>query len=342
MQAYRLYNVVTPLFSFIDDLTNWYIRLNRRRFWEEGLEQDKKSAYTTLHRVLTDVSRLMAPFAPFLADHTYISLTGKESVHLDSYPDAEEKLMNPTLETAVDRMQHVILLGRQKCLQDSVKVKTPLRRLSVVHQDAALMKEMKKLEEYLLGELNVKDVDYLTNEADFIRLYAKANLPILGKKLGKEMGKFRGKIEALDYATLQKVEAGQNVTVDGIEFTPEEILVYREAKPGTQAVTNRFITINMDCTLDQELIDEGLAREFVNRIQQARKAARLNVSDRVNVTLKLTGAEAEQLRGVLLKHKAHIASETLALDIQIAESGADFKEGLPILETACAIGLKTV
>jgi isoleucyl-tRNA synthetase len=342
MQAYRLYNVVTPLFSFIDDLTNWYIRLNRRRFWEEGLEKDKKAAYTTLHRVLTDVSRLMAPFAPFLADHTYISLTGKESVHLDSYPEAEEKLMNPTLETAVDRMQQVILLGRQKRLQDSVKVKTPLRRLSVVHQDAALMKEIKKLEEYLLGELNVKDVDYLTNESDFIRLYAKANLPVLGKKLGKEMGKFRGKIEALDYATLQKVEAGHNVTVEGIEFTPEEILVYREAKPGTQAVTNRFITINMDCTLDQELIDEGLAREMVNRIQQARKTANLNVSDRVAITIVLDGPESAKLEQVLIQHKAHIQNETLGTSISIGslQHQEPLLDGLPILDTAFRVGLK--
>jgi isoleucyl-tRNA synthetase len=249
--------------------------------------------------------------------------------------------MNPTLETAVDRMQQVILLGRQKRLQDGVKVKTPLRRLSVVHQDAALMKEIKKLEEYLLGELNVKDVDYLTNESDFIRLYAKANLPLLGKKLGKEMGKFRGKIEALDYATLQKVEAGHNVTIDGIEFTPEEILVYREAKAGTQAVTNRFITINMDCTLDQELIDEGLAREIVNRIQQARKTANLNVSDRVVITLVFDGPECAKLEQVLAQHKAHIQSETLGTSILVGNRtpGDTLLEGLPILETALRVGL---
>ncbi|MBY0515998.1 MAG: isoleucine--tRNA ligase [Bacteriovoracaceae bacterium] len=342
MQAYRLYNVVAPLFSFIDDLTNWYIRLNRRRFWEEGLEKDKKAAYTTLHRVLSDVSRLMAPFAPFLADYTFMALTGKESVHLDSYPDADNKLMNPTLETAVDRMQQVILLGRQKRLQENVKVKTPLHLLEIIHQDQNLLLEIKKLEEYLVGELNVKAVGYKSNEADYIRLYAKANLPVLGKKLGKEMGKFRGKIEALDYATLQKVEAGEHTVIEGIDFSPEEILVYREAKSGTQAVTNRFITINMDCTLDQELIDEGLAREIVNRIQQSRKSARLNVSDRVNVTIVFDGPESDQLKSVISKHQKHIAHETLASQIAVSETGKSLIEALPVLETKCSIGLSVI
>ena len=340
MEAYRLYNVVTPLFSFIDDLTNWYIRLNRRRFWEEGLEADKKAAYTTLYRVLTDVSKLMAPFAPFFSEHSFMSLTGEESVHLTSYPTANTRLMNPMLEEAVDRMQQIVILGRQKRVLENVKVKTPLRSLDVVHQDANLLAEIKKLEEYIAGELNVKEVGYKTNEADFIRLYAKANLPVLGKKLGKDMGKFRGKIESLDYATLQKVEAGNNTMIDGVEFTPEDILVYREAKPGTQAFTNRFITINLDCVLDQELIDEGLAREFVNRIQQARKTARLNVSDRVKVTVVLAGPEKDQLQNVIQKHKAHIASETLAHEILVADAHASAVEGLPVLETACHIGLQ--
>ncbi|MFP5458414.1 MAG: isoleucine--tRNA ligase [Bacteriovoracia bacterium] len=342
MQAYRLYNVVTPLFSFIDDLTNWYIRLNRRRFWEEGMEADKRAAYTTLHRVLTDLSRLMAPFAPFFSDYSFVALTGLTSVHLDHYPDADQKLMNPTLEDAVGRMQQIILLGRQKRVDAGVKVKTPLRQLDVIYRDPALFTEIAKLEEFLKGELNVKDVQYKANEADFIRLYAKANLPVLGKKLGKDMGKFRAKIEALDYATLQKLEAGAHVTLDGVDFGPEEILVYREAKPGTDAVTNRFITINLPCTLDQELIDEGLAREFVNRIQQARKTARLNVSDRVKVSVVLSGPEASQLTAVLEKHRAHIASETLAQEISVVASFPGAIDGLPVLETNCSIGLEAL
>ena len=340
MQAYRLYNVIPPLFSFIEDLTNWYIRLNRRRFWEEGLHEDKNAAYTTLHLTLTTLSKLMAPFAPFLSESTFKELTGRESVHLETYPEAQPALMNPTLEEAVDKMQQVILLGRQKRIQENVKVKTPLRRLDVIHQDQTLLKEMSKLEEFIKGELNVKDVGYKTNEADFIRLFAKANLPVLGKKLGKEMGKYKGAIESLDYQTLQSVEAGKTTTLMGVEFSPEEILVYREAKAGTQALTNRFITINLDCTLDQELIDEGLARELINRIQQARKSANLNVADRVKAVVVFEGPEKAQLEGVLLKHKSYIASETLAVELSVQSSHSKAQAGAVVLETNCSIALE--
>lgn len=340
MQAYRLYNVIPPLFSFIEDLTNWYIRLNRRRFWEEGLEADKKAAYTTLHQTLVTLSKLMAPFAPFLSESTFKELTGLDSVHLESYPEAKAEWKNPTLEVAVDKMQQVILLGRQKRIQENVKVKTPLRSLDVIHQDQSLLKEMSKLEEFIKGELNVKEIGYKTNEADFIRLFAKANLPVLGKKLGKEMGKYKGAIESLDYATLQRVEAGQTTTLMGVEFTPEEILVYREAKSGTQALTNRFITINMDCTLDQELIDEGLARELINRIQQARKSAKLNVADRVKTVIVFEGAEKAQLESVLTKHKNYIAGETLSVDLSFASSHPQAAPSTDVLETRLAIALE--
>ncbi len=340
MQAYRLYNVIPPLFSFIEDLTNWYIRLNRRRFWEEGLEADKKAAYTTLHLTLSTLSKLMAPFAPFLSETTFKELTGLESVHLESYPEAVAELKNPTLEEAVDKMQQVILLGRQKRIQENVKVKTPLRRLDVIHQDSILLREMGKLEEFIKGELNIKEITYKTNEADFIRLFAKANLPVLGKKLGKEMGKYKGAIESLDYATLQRVEAGQTTQVMGVEFSPEEILVYREAKTGTQALTNRFITINMDCTLDQELIDEGLARELINRIQQARKAANLNVADRVKAVIVFDGPEKAQLEAILMKHKTYIASETLSVDLSHQSSHPKAQAATGVLETSCLIALE--
>jgi isoleucyl-tRNA synthetase len=282
----------------------------------------------------------MAPFAPFLSESTFKELTGLESVHLERYPEAQESLMNSTLEEAVDKMQQVILLGRQKRIQENVKVKTPLRRLEIIHQDQTLLSEMGKLEEFIKGELNIKDVGYKTNEADFIRLFAKANLPVLGKKLGKEMGKYKGAIESLGYQTLQLVEAGKTTTLMGVEFSPEEILVYREAKAGTQALTNRFITINMDCTLDQELIDEGLAREIINRIQQARKSANLNVADRVKAVVVFEGPEKAQLEGVLLKHKNYIASETLAVDLTVQSSHSKAQAGALVLETNCSIALE--
>ena len=320
MQNYRLYNVVPELFNFIEDLTNWYIRLNRRRFWEEGMSADKTAAYSTLYTTLECLSRLMAPFAPFLADHIYQELktfggNTEESVHLCNYPEAFEGMINSTLETAVGRMQQVVLLGRQKRVTEGVKVKTPLKTLKVIHQDQALLTEMKKLEEYIKIELNIKNVEYLTNEADFVVLSAKANLPVLGKKLGKEMGAYKGLIEKLSSADVQTIEDGQKIKLKDFDFDSSEILVLRSAKPGTQALTNRLITIDLDCTLDQDLIDEGLAREMVNRIQKTRKDTNFNVADRIEVTVHTS----TELAKVFTKYQDYISSETLMVKGIISE-----------------------
>jgi isoleucyl-tRNA synthetase len=321
MQAYRLYNVVPELFNFIEDLTNWYIRLNRRRFWDEGMTADKNAAYSTLYTTLESLSRLMAPFAPFLSDYIYGELKAfggktEESVHLCAYPEAESALINSTLETAVDRMQQVILLGRQKRVQESVKVKTPLKTLKVIHQDSTLLKEMSKLEEYIKIELNIKTVEYMTNESDFVTLSAKPNLPVLGKKLGKEMGAFKALIEKLSSSDVQKIEDGGTIKLNNVDFNSEEILVLRTAKTGTQAVTNRFVTIDLDCSLDQDLIDEGLAREMVNRIQKTRKDSNFNVADRIEVVVHTT----ENLAKVFQKYQSYIASETLMVKGTVSPS----------------------
>jgi isoleucyl-tRNA synthetase len=254
----------------------------------------------------------MAPFTPFLSEHIYRELKqfgGKmeESVHLCSYPEAQEGLINSTLEIAVGRMAQVVLLGRQKRIQEGVKVKTPLKTLKVIHQDAELLEEIKKLQEYIKIELNIKTVEYLTNEADFVTLSAKPNLPVLGKKLGKEMGAFKVLIEKLSSSDVQKIEDGGTIKLNNVDFNAEEILVIRSAKTGTQAMTNKFVTIDLDCTLDQDLIDEGLAREMVNRIQKTRKDSNFNVADRIEVEVHTT----EGLAKVFHKYQSYIASETL-------------------------------
>jgi isoleucyl-tRNA synthetase len=177
----------------------------------------------------------------------------------------------------------------------------------VIHQDQDLLKEMSKLEEYIKSELNIKNIEYLTNESDFVVLSAKPNLPVLGKKLGKEMGAFKPLIEKLSSVDVQRIENGEKVKINNVDFDASEILVFRNAKPGTQAVTNRLITIDLDCTLDQNLIDEGLAREMVNRIQKTRKDSNFNVADRIEVTIFTT----PELAKIFDKYQSYISSETL-------------------------------
>src|SRR5690606_34474358 len=289
-----LYNVVPALFEFIEDLTNWYIRLNRSRFWTEEMNADKAAAYETLYQTIYELNISMAPFAPFLAEHIFQQLKPlsaseeKSSVHLCSYPEAEEALIQPTLEAAVARMQNIILLGRQKRNQVKIKTKTPLARLTIIHQDQAMLDEIARLEDYIRSELNVKQVQYSQDESRYIRLYAKPNAPVLGKRLGKDFGRFRGLIEQLDSAALNQLQDSGSLTLDGHTFSVDDILVYREAKPGTEALSNRFISIDLDCALDQSLVAEGLAREVVNRIQKTRKDQGLNVSDRIAVRYRAT------------------------------------------------------
>ena len=318
MEAYQLYNVVPALFKFIEDLTNCYIRLNRGRFWGEELTEDKCAAYTTLYTAINEISQSMAPFAPFFSEFVYQELkkfnkdeNAANSVHLCDYPVADESKIDSLLEDAVDRMQQLLLLGRQKRTTVKIKTKTPLRRLTIIHKSQELLDEIKLLEPYIKAELNVKTIEYAANEEDFINFYAKANFKVLGKKLGKEMGKYGKLIQGLSNEDLLALEANGTITIEDKEFTTEDILLFREAKEGTDTISNSLISIDMDCELDQDLIDEGLAREVVSKIQAFRKEQGFEINDRINITVN---APAE-LATAIEKHNDYICSETLGLSI---------------------------
>ena len=318
MERYRLYNVVPKLFSFINDLTNTYIRLNRARFWGEGMTPDKAAAYATLHTTVSELSVAMAPFAPFLAEHIYQSLAalaGKRdpepvSVHLCPYPEADGALGDVLLEEAVSRMQQVIDLGRRKREDVKINLRTPLRRLTIVHRDAELLAEIGTLEDYVKAELNVKDVRYDADESKYIALAAKPNFPVLGKRLGKRMRAFQASIAALDAPAIESFQETGSIVIDGETFDANEIKVLREAKAGTNAISNRYVSIDLDIDLDDDLVREGWAREFVNRIQRDRKRRGFEVSDRIRARYRGDPA----LERAIETHSDYIARETLATD----------------------------
>ena len=264
----------------------------------------------------------MAPFTPFLSETIFQKLkqfNGAEtaSVHLCSYPEAKSELIQPVLEQAVTRMQHIILMGRQKRNQEKVKTKFPLAKLTVLHTDQGLLDEISRLENYLQGELNVKTVEYSTSESDYIKLYAKPNSPVLGKRLGKNFKEYKGLIEALDTASIDDFQAKGAITLGDETFQLDDILIFREAIEGTNAVSDRFVSIDMSCELNDALIAEGLAREVVNRIQKSRKDIGLNVVDRINMTM----SASTELAPAIVTHLEYIKRETLALEINlVAES----------------------
>jgi isoleucyl-tRNA synthetase len=325
MEAYKLYNVVPELFAFIEDLTNWYIRLNRSRFWGEQVTADKISAYSTLYTVLMELSLVMAPFTPFLSEYLYRALTGltgktphPHSVHLCDYPEAEDSYVKPGLEEAVDRMQQVILLGRQKREDVKIGLRTPLSKLTVVHRDENLLKEMQSLESYIRDELNIRQIEYSADEAAFIELVAKPNFPLLGKRLGKRMKEFQQAINAMDAQAIADLQASGSVVLLGESFDLEEIQVLQQARTGTNTVSNSRIAVDIDCELTPELIRGGYAREMVNRIQRARKDQGFHVSDRIEVVYN---AQDELARAVA-EHDAYIMFETLALSFESGDQVA--------------------
>jgi isoleucyl-tRNA synthetase len=328
MEAYHLYNVVPQLFKFIEDLTNWYIRLNRRRFWEgKDLTEEKCHAYSTLYTTLRELSKIMAPFAPFLSEYVFQELKaygeeGKESVHLESYPTFDETRIDNTLEDAVTRMQELILLGRQKRNQVNVKVKTPLSDLTIIHKEQKTLNSIKVLENYIKSELNVKNVNYSTEEDKYIKLYAKPNSPVLGKRYGKEFGKLMGMIKKISSDDLMAYEENGMMDIDGKTLSGDDLLVFREAQEGSNALSNKWISIDLNTELTTELINEGLAREVVNRIQKTRKDLDFNVDDRINLTIETS----QDFGHIIQSFSDYIKTETLCNEIQLSQAsqGIDY------------------
>ena len=331
MDAYQLYKVVPELLTFIDDLTNIYIRLNRSRFWAEGMDTDKSAAYSTLFTVLTEFSTCMAPFTPFLAEHIYQALLSfqpqhqetAQSIHLCSYPAANTALINLELEQATALLQQILVLGRQQRNDSKIKTKIPLRSLTIIHKDKSVLAEIKKLENVIKKELNVKEIHYSEDEQKYINLYAKPNSPVLGKRLQKRFGQFKQAIEALNSEQINAFEQQQQMELNGEILNSDDILIFREAKANLGVTSNRFISILLDTELDETLLEEGLAREVINRIQKTRKSLQFNVDDRIHTTIDAD----DQLQKIIKKHAAYICAETLTLDLHYQPlQGADFND----------------
>ena len=319
MAGYRLFNVVPKLFDFIEDLTNWYIRLNRSRFWGAEMSQDKLSAFSTLYSVLLELSKVMAPFAPFLSEHLFRELSllagdnpETESVHLCRFPDVETEAMVPELELAVDQMRQVILLGRQKREAMKIGLRTPLAEITIIHRDKKLLDQMRLLQGYVRDELNVRIVQYSSDEKSYIDVAAKPNFPVLGKRLGQRMREYQQKISALTLDQINIFQETGQIEIEGEMFVRQEIEIFQKPKQGTQTLSNSFIAVDLDCELTPELIRGGYAREVVNRIQRARKDMGFDVSDRVRVKYSAEG----DVQLAITEMRDYIAGEVLALEMR--------------------------
>ena len=342
MEAYRLYTVVPALLDFLNELTNWYVRLGRRRFWA-GAPADKNFACRSLHQVLVTFSKLMAPFTPFLADAVYRNLSTLQperaaaSVHLEDFPSYDPAAVDAGLEDAVARMQRVILLGRSRRNERKVKVRIPLQTLTVLHRQESVLNDLKPLEGYIREELNVKTVAYSTAEDEKVELRAKPNPQLLGPRFGRGFGQVREQLATLSREQMLRLEAGQSLQFSGHAFQPDEVHILRQAKDGVPDVhSDRFISIEFPCELNDELLSEGLAREVVHLIQHMRKEAGYQVEDRIAVTYQA----APQLASAIGHHLSYIQQETLARSLARAQPTGDRVESGDIDGAAITLGVQ--
>lgn len=319
MDAYRLYNVVPHLLQFIEDLTNTYIRFNRSHFWQEGMPEEKRLAYETLHEVLVTLSRLMAPFAPFMSEVTYKNLSQvlpnkKDSVHLESFPEADLSLLRPELEEAVQAMDVLVALGRNHREKIGVKAKIPLREIKIIHRNAKVLETLKKFEPYFVDELNFRKVIYDANEDHYVQVSAKANFPILGKRLGPKMKAVGAGIQKLTLESILKLEGGGLVTVEGEEIQLSDVEIRRAPKGDNANLSvHQVVSIEVDPTVTPEQEQEGLAREIMRKIQVARKTADFQMDDKIRLEIACEGSLLQALN----THKDMLVAETLTKDLHI-------------------------
>ncbi len=316
MDAYRLYNVVPHLLQFIEELTNTYIRFNRSLFWQEGMPEQKRFAYETLFEVLTTLSKLMAPFAPFMAEVTYQNLSQvlankKQSVHLENYPEANLTLLRPELEEAVKAMDTLVALGRNHREKIGVKAKIPLLQIRIIHRSPLVLETLKKFEPFFVDELNFRTVLYDSNEDHYVQVTAKANFPVLGKRLGPKMKSVAAGVQALQLEQILQLEKGGSLTIDGEVLTLADVEIRRAAKgENANLSTHQIVSIEVDPTVTREQEMEGLAREIMRKVQQARKAADFKLDDKIRLEIACDGELLEALRA----HQATLIAETLTQD----------------------------
>jgi isoleucyl-tRNA synthetase len=318
MEGYKLYNVVPRLVSFIDDLTNWYVRRSRPRFWKSADDADKACAYATLYSVLVEFSKVLAPFMPFLTETIYqrlvrtVDAAAPASIHYCDYPRADASLIDPELEARMQVARDVVGLGRKLREDLRIRVRQPLKSLVLVHRDAGVRDMAERSRELIADELNVKSVGVEANEGSFISLRIKPNFKALGQRCGPKLKPIGAALARWGAEEVAVLEAGGSIELEGETLTLSDVLLERQPKGERSVATNGQLTVVLDPTIDEALRSEGIAREFVSIIQNARKQAGLDVADRIRVTWS---AETPEIQRALTEHGAAIAREVLAVQL---------------------------
>ena len=318
MDVYDLQRSVRPFVRFIEDLTNWYIRRSRRRFWKSQNDDDKVNAYRTLRYVLLQLSKVAAPFTPFISEAIYRNLkddTMPESVHLCDFPQADAAARDGELEQRMALVQTVVKLGRQLRTENDLKVRQPLSVVHVVSARAEIHAMLAGFEDLITEELNIKAVAYGTDETAMADVSVKADYRKLGPRFGPKMQVAAAVIAALPSEQAALLAAGHEVTVDvageAVALNSDLVIVQRTPKAGMVVASEGDVIVGIETALTPELVREGLAREFVSRVQNMRKAADLEVTQRISLVVE---GDAE-VQDALNAFMDYVKGETLCVSI---------------------------
>ena len=316
-----------------DDLSNWYVRLNRKRFWGGKMDEDKLAAYQTLYEVLVDVAVLSAPIAPFYMDRLYLDLVpdGSESVHYVSMPSCDESVIDTDLEERMDLAQKatsMVLALRRKV---SIKVRQPLQKLIIPVISAKVREQLGQVKDIILNEVNVKEAEFISDTTGIITKKIKPNFKTLGKVYGKQMKEIAGAFAGFDQATISAIQnaeaagAAYSVTLPSgvVELKPGDYEISSEDMPGWLVATEGRLTIALDIQISEDLKKEGVARELINRIQNLRKDSGFEVTDKIEVRIFADGAAREEIGSAMADYKDYIAAQTLALSITLGETAPE-------------------
>jgi isoleucyl-tRNA synthetase len=335
MDAYDITRPCRAIQDFVtEELSNWYVRRSRRRFWKGEMNVDKESAYQTLHECLLTVSKLMAPVAPFISEMIFSALGGKGSVHLELYPKTDATLVDTNLEARMAKAQIISSLVRQMRERAKIRVRQPLGNILIPCANRYEIEELRKVEEIVLDEVNVKKIDYvLYGDSDVIKRKAKANFKLLGARLGKQMKSAAARIGKMTDDEIRTYDEQMFIDfdIDGekVRIERHEIDITAEDVEGWLVATERGVTVALDTALSPVLIAEGIAREFVNRIQNLRKDSGFDVTDRIVIAVTEPSQLLEQ---VLVSHKDYICAETLATQITLGASESNHSMLLEIAD----------
>ncbi len=308
-EEYDLNKVVKYLTDFVsEDLSNWYIRRNRKRFWGNELNNSKKCVYYTTYKTLLDLSKLIAPITPFISEEIYQNLTNEESVHLSDFPKYNKELLNEEIEKKMDLVRDLISLGRNAREEKKIKVRQPIKEIILDGKNKDILSDLTDL---IKEELNVKEIVFEDDLSKYMNFVIKPNFKEAGKVLGSKMKDFTNFLSDLNEEQINKLRNNEPVTFENLEITSNLIDIKIISKEGfnTASLDNNFIILNT--TLDEELIKEGYAREFVSKIQNLRKEKDFDIENRI----KLSYNSNDYFDDIVKEFNDYIKKETLSLEI---------------------------